>query len=68
MQSRERGARPPKPARDAREDGALGAAKGAVIGLLDLGIKVSSGALGLVAFTALLECSSDNAADYEEND
>jgi hypothetical protein len=38
-----------EPVRGARKEGAAGAAKGVGIGLLNLGTKVSSGALGLVA-------------------
>lgn len=39
------------PVQGARRDGAAGAAKGAGVGLLNLGTKVASGVVGLVAFT-----------------
>jgi hypothetical protein len=40
-----------EPVKGAKKDGALGAAKGAGVGLLNMGTKVSSGVLGLVAFS-----------------
>jgi hypothetical protein len=40
-----------EPVKGARKEGALGAAKGAGVGLLNMGTKVSSGVLGLVAFS-----------------
>lgn len=40
-----------QPIKGAKKDGALGAAKGAGVGLLNFGSKVSSGVLGLVAFS-----------------
>lgn len=39
------------PIRGAKKDGALGAAKGAGVGLLNMGTKVSSGIVGLVALS-----------------
>lgn len=40
-----------EPIKGARKDGALGAAKGAGIGLLNMGTKLTSGVVGLVAFS-----------------
>ncbi|KAK4236149.1 sterol 3-beta-glucosyltransferase [Achaetomium macrosporum] len=40
-----------EPVKGARREGALGAAKGTAVGLLNMGTKVSSGVLGLVAFS-----------------
>lgn len=40
------------PMRGAKKEGAVGAAKGVGIGVLNLGTKVTSGALGLVTFTS----------------
>ncbi|KAK4118847.1 glycosyltransferase family 1 protein [Parathielavia appendiculata] len=40
-----------KPVQGARKEGALGAAKGAGVGLLNMGTKVSSGVLGLAALS-----------------
>ncbi|KAM0594293.1 hypothetical protein ACHAP6_000851 [Verticillium nonalfalfae] len=40
------------PVRGAKKEGAVGAAKGVGIGVLNLGTKVSSGALGLLTFTS----------------
>ncbi|CAI6097607.1 unnamed protein product [Clonostachys chloroleuca] len=41
-----------EPVRGAKEGGAAGAAKGAGVGLLNLGTKMSSGLVGLVAFSS----------------
>lgn len=40
-----------EPIKGAKKDGALGAAKGAGIGLLNMGTKLTSGVIGLVAFS-----------------
>lgn len=40
-----------EPVRGAKKEGALGAAKGAGVGLLNMGTKVSSGVLGLVSLS-----------------
>lgn len=54
------------PVRGAERDGALGAAKGVGVGLLNMGTKLSSGVLGLIAFSGQGLYLSARAAIYSD--